>query len=65
MENLGNEFWTIDTVENLKCRFYGLSSNIDKLPKNKAIGTGSTAYCIDTSEVYMFFQLNLTWYKQQ
>lgn len=40
----------------------GLSADVDKLPTNAA--TGSTFYCIDTQEVYMFEETTKTWYKQ-
>lgn len=62
---MGNDFWTLDHREGLKCEFYGLSSDVDKLPKDpEFIGSGSIAYCIDTGELYMFHQPSLTWHLQ-
>ena len=38
----------------------GLSADIDKVPKTGC--TGSTAYCVDTGDRYMFEDTTDTWY---
>lgn len=43
--------------------FYGLSSDVAKLPKVNAIGTGSTAFCIDTAVSLMYEKTSRTWYE--
>lgn len=42
----------------------GLSKDVSKLPKVNAIGTGSTAYCIDDGILYMYEKTSKTWYEQ-
>ena len=46
-----------------RAEFYGLSSDVDKLPAT-GINSGSTAYCADTGDVYMFIKSTGQWYKQ-
>lgn len=40
--------------------WYGLSADLDMLPKTGC--TGSTAYCVDTGDRYMFEETTDTWY---
>lgn len=44
--------------------FKGLSIDVSKLPKVDAIGTGSTAYCVDDGILYMYDKSTKTWYEQ-
>lgn len=44
--------------------FIGLSKDISLLPKVNSIGTGSTAYCADTKELYMYEKTTRQWYLQ-
>lgn len=57
-----------DSMLNIKNRkdraeFYGLSADVGKLPV-EGIKSGSTAYCADTGDVYMFIESTGQWYKQ-
>ena len=61
---MGNEKWRCDSWEGQRYSFYGMSADVADLPKDAGIGTGSTAYCVDTGAVYMFFQPELKWYEQ-
>lgn len=47
-----------------KIRNYeGLSSDISKLPKYDDLGTGSSAFCIDTSQLLKYEATTKTWYE--
>jgi len=61
---MGNEYWALDSRDGLKCTFYGLSTDIASLPTDAEIGTGSVAYCVDTGDVYMFYQPTTSWHEQ-
>lgn len=43
--------------------FKGLSADATKLPKVDAIGTGSSALCIDTGVILMYEKTTKTWYE--
>lgn len=54
-----------------KYSFTGLSSDVGSLPETirigsegNALGSGSTAYCVDTGELYMYEASSKKWYKQ-
>ena len=49
-----------------KCRTYqGLSTDVSKLPTYDDLLTGSTAFCVDTGEVYVYQGGTIkTWYPQ-
>ena len=49
--------------KNDRAEFYGLSEDIGKLPST-GINSGSTAYCADTGDVYVFIKSTGKWYKQ-
>lgn len=59
-----------DTLENGKRNYLGLSTDIAKLPKVATypeytdLKTGSTAYCVDTGDLYMYEASNDNWYEQ-
>lgn len=44
--------------------YYGLSTDIDKLPKGEYMATGSTAYCVDNGSLYMYNAVSKTWVEQ-
>lgn len=47
--------------------YQGLSKDVGKLPtqkNNSDLATGSTAYCIDSGELYIYESLTGQWYKQ-
>lgn len=39
-----------------------LSADVDKLPVNEYVGTGSSALCVDTSSLYMYEETSARWY---
>ena len=41
-----------------------LSTDVSKLPTTNELMTGSSAYCIDTSELYKYESTTNKWYKQ-
>ena len=49
--------------ENDLHEFYGLSADIAELP-TEGIRSGSTAYCVDTGDIYIFEETNQQWHKQ-
>ncbi len=65
--NAGDEVWDLGsltaTAASGRQRHYkGLSRDVPKLPHY--VGTGSTAYCVDSGDVYMFEETTDTWYRQ-
>ena len=56
-----------DKEVNLK-ELMGLSSGVNKLPTLSYSGvqlkTGSTAFCLDTQDLYIFSAITDTWYSQ-
>ena len=47
----------------------GLSTDVDTLPKKSTLegfdlGTGSVAQCLDTGDIYIYYDVTDTWYKQ-
>lgn len=57
--------WVADPNEtNGKFRSYnGLSADVAKLPHY--VDTGSSAFCVDTLEMYVYEKTTDTWYLQQ
>lgn len=49
--------------QNDKLELYGLSQDVGQLPTENVV-TGSTAYCVDTQDVYIFEETTSEWYKQ-
>ncbi len=47
--------------ENGTRTYWGLSSDVSKLPKY--VGVGSKALCVDTGDVYCFLKNTKKWYK--
>lgn len=43
--------------------YEGLDKDVNKLPKYDDLSTGSSAFIIDTSDVYKYVAENKTWYK--
>lgn len=55
-------FVATSTSNNIR-NYEGLSKDIDKLPTYDGLGTGSSAYCIDTGQ-YLKYEANTkTWYE--
>lgn len=44
--------------------YFGLSSDISKLPKYEDLATGSNAYCVDNGNLYMYNAVSKTWVEQ-
>jgi len=44
--------------------YFGLSTDIDKLPKYEDLATGSSAYCVDSGDLYMYNADSKTWVQQ-
>jgi len=62
MPDIGGFKCTEVTGDNVR-GYYGLSSGIDTFTEAvDYAGDGSTAYCVDTGEMYLCF--DGTWYKQ-
>ena len=54
-----------ETYGNLQIReYFGLSSDVSKLPVYEDLATGSNAYCIDSGELYIYNAVGKTWIKQ-
>lgn len=43
--------------------YEGLSSDVSKLPKYDNLETGSSAFCVDTGDLYKYEKTTKTWYK--
>lgn len=43
--------------------FYGLEADVGLLP-TEGINSGSSAYCVDTGNVYIYLSSTQTWYLQ-
>lgn len=64
----GDEIWDLGsfvaTSVNGKIRDYeGLSRDIDKLPRYDDLGTGSSAFCLDTGQLFKYEKTTKTWYE--
>ena len=44
--------------------YFGLSTDVAKLPKYEDLGTGSSAYCVDNGDLYMYNASAKSWVKQ-
>lgn len=56
-------FVVTDVKNNNQYEFQGLKADVLSLPTVNAIGTGSTAFCIDTSEAYAYEKTTKQWYQ--
>ena len=67
--DLGSWLCMEKTHKNVRA-YTGLSTDVDKLPTKekypeyKDLGSGSTAYCVDTGDLYMYEQSSDKWYQQ-
>lgn len=43
--------------------YEGLSVDLAKLPKYENLGTGSSAFCIDTGQLFEYEATTKTWYE--
>lgn len=59
LPNLGS--WECVESNGMKRDYEGLSKDVDKLPHY--VDTGSSALCLDTSDLYEFHKGTDTWYK--
>lgn len=64
----GDEIWDLGSfvatsVSGQIRNYEGLSSDVSKLPKYDDLGTGSSAFCIDTGDLYKYEKTTKTWYK--
>lgn len=63
----GQEIWDLGSfiateIDGNRRGYKGLSKDVAKLPHY--VATGSTAYCIDTRDAYMYEKETDTWYPQ-
>lgn len=54
--------WVATSVDGNIRNYDGLSKDVSKLPHY--VGTGSSAYCDDTGEIYIYEKTSDTWYLQ-
>lgn len=64
----GEEIWELGSfvatsIEGNIRNYEGLSKDINKLPKYDNLMTGSTAFCIDTSQLFEYEATTKTWYE--
>lgn len=64
----GDEIWDLGSfvatsVSGQIRNYEGLSSDVSKLPKYDDLGTGSSAFCVDTGDLYKYEKTTKTWYK--
>lgn len=52
------------SAEGGKRNYYGLSEDVEKLPKYSDLATGSFALCLDTGDSYFYHAPSQRWYKQ-
>lgn len=62
----GEEIWDLGSLECVNAEgnqrhYQGLSVDSSKLPHY--VGSGSTCFMLDTSDLYRFHKQNDTWYK--
>lgn len=55
--------WECIRSEGMQRFYYGLSMDVNKLPKYDCLDSGSKAQCTDTGEVYAYLSSTKTWYK--
>ena len=54
----------VDGQDRNQRNYQGLSIDVDKLPTYDDLEAGSTAYCVDTGEYYIYHAKTKTWYQQ-
>lgn len=64
----GDEIWDLGSfvatsVSGQIRNYEGLSSDVSKLPKYDDLQTGSSAFCVDTGDLYKYEKTTKTWYK--
>lgn len=62
MEDWGH--WERVSNEGMVTTFYGLSTEVGKLPIYNELATGSTALCLDTGDLYIYHKGLNKWYLQ-
>ena len=63
VHDLGSFVCTEVTAGNVRS-YTGLSTDISKLPTYEGLGAGSSAYCVDSGELYMYDKSTKTWKAQ-
>lgn len=64
----GDEVWDLgsfkssDPPSQKQRSYYGLSKDVSKLPHY--VKSGSSALCVDTSDLYIYLEDTDSWYKQ-
>lgn len=54
----------VSSSGNDKVRSYeGLSNDVSKLPKYDDLETGSSAFCVDTGQLFKYEKTTKTWYE--
>ena len=51
------------SVDGFIRNYEGLSKDVSKLPKYDDLQTGSSAFCVDTGDLYKYEKTTKTWYK--
>lgn len=64
----GEEIWDLGSfvatsVSGNIRNYEGLSGDISKLPKYDNLSTGSSAFCVDTGQLYKYEATTKTWYE--
>lgn len=64
----GDEIWDLGSfvatsVSGQIRNYEGLSSDVSKFPKYDDLQTGSSAFCVDTGDLYKYEKTTKTWYK--
>lgn len=66
--NPGDEIWDLgsfkscDPPSEKQRDYYGLSKDVSKLPRY--VLSGSSAFCLDTGDMYFYLEDTDSWYKQ-
>lgn len=68
MYQKGDIIWDLGSfqctnIDGLKRDYEGFSVDVPKLPKYDNLGTGSSAMCLDTGDLYKYHAKTKTWYK--
>lgn len=62
-ETINLKSFVVTKAEGNLYELQGLKNDVASLPTVDAIGTGSTAFCIDTSEAYAYEKTTKQWYQ--
>lgn len=62
-ETINLKSFVVTKAEGNLYELQGLKNDVASLPTVDAIGTGSTAFCIDTAEAYAYEKTTKQWYQ--